>query len=799
MRSTDRLATTEDRPTRNAPKPAQPNALSSSRLYRWGLAVARARRVVLGVSVLLIVVSAAAYPALQQELGAPSIAVNGSDSARSEQVIERLFPLGSEDDAVVFHSSRHIASDRTYRAVIAAVDRTVGAQKGVRSVTGPYAPNAVDQILAGEHNAFSLITVGGGSDQRYANTRSIQTALTRAAAGSGVQVWLTGTSPILRELAEQQKINTQHAESIGIPVALVILLLAMGALVAALLPLLLAFAGLLLAFGVLAVLALLFHFDSFLLAIVTLIGLGLGIDYALFIVSRFREELARHTSSEESHTSSEARHESERVAHALGVALATSGRTILFSGVVVALSLASLFVVSADIYREVAIGAMVVVICMLGAALTLLPAVLAMLGEGVNKGALPVRLRPPDAQPGWKQGQQGGWARWARLVMRRPVLAAAATAAVLLLAASPILHLRYGFNVSILQASDTAPAAEGQQLLTHELTPGAGGPIQIVVTNRGGGAQTGSGGGGGGARAGSGSDTAQASSALAAASALNQELESDKLVTGISERRSKAGAVLLVFPSVTVESRTATALVQHIRNDLAPPLQAHRRVSVLVGGPTAVTLDGAEQLRTQLPLFLALILGPSLLFLLIVFRSVVLPIKAVLMNLLATAATMGLAVWIFQDGHGHQLLGFTSTGYIQFTVPLIMFALLFGLSMDYEIFLIRRVQEEWRRTGDNTLAVASGIEHTARMITAAAAIMVAVFGCFLTTNLLELKQLGFTLAAAIALDATLIRLVLVPATMRMLGASNWWLPAWLARVLPGAGSTGGYPTTEEDD
>jgi putative drug exporter of the RND superfamily len=795
QRSGDRLATTEDRRTLDVTQPEDLDTIRFSRLYRYGAAVARHRRAVVGASVLILLLCSAAYPHLQKALGPPNVSIDGSDSARAEQLIERRFPLGSEDDVVVFHSSGMRASAHPYRAAIAAVDAAVRDQTGVRSVVGPYDPSAVGQIVGGEHVAFALVTVGGSPNQRFNRTRSIQTAVTRAAGASGIQVWLTGSSPILRDLSEVQKTDTQKAEAIGIPVAFMVLLLALGTVVAAMLPLLLAVAGLFLAFGVLAVLTLLFNFDSFLLAMVTLIGLGVGIDYSLFIISRFREELARQSSGEHD--------QDERVTHAVAVALATSGRTIMFSGVIVALSLASLLVVSSDIFREVATGAVVVVACMLAVAMTLLPAVLALLGPGINRGALPARMQPADSRPGNEGDARGGWARWALLIMRRPVLAACTTGVILLVATIPVLHLHYGFNVGVFQNS-VSPAVKAENLLKQTVSPGAAGPIEVVVSRRGGGGggagagvvgggagAGGAGGEGGGAGAGgggggAGADVAAASagSDVAAAGSLSQELEGDQRVTAVSERRGSGVVLLTVVPSVEVDSAAAAALVRHIRSGLAPSLETHRHVTVLVGGPTAQTVDGSNELGAKLPLIMALILLPSLLFLLVVFRSIVLPVKAVLMNLLATGATMGLVVWIFQDGHGHHILNFTSPGFIQFTVPLIMFALLFGLSMDYEVFLIRRVQEEWRKTGDNTLAVAAGIEHTGRPITAAAAIMVAVFGCFVTVDLLELKQLGFALAAAIALDATLIRLVLVPATMRLLGTRNWWLPDRLARILP---------------
>jgi RND superfamily putative drug exporter len=751
------MATMKDPPILDAPAPLEPGALRQSGLYRWGVRIARRRRAVLGVSLLLFILGSASLPALQKALGPPGITVKGSASARVEQVIEQRFSrFGSEDDLVVFHSARQLAGDPEYRRTIAAVDRAVRAQKGVRSVIGPYDSSAVGQILAGEHTAVTLLTLAGTPERRFNGSRSIQTAVTHAAGANGVEAMLTGASPVLRDLTEVQTADTKHAEMIGLPLALVILVLALGALVAAMVPLLLAVAGLSLAYGVLVLLTLVLHFDSFLLAIVTMIGLGIGIDYSLFIVSRFREELARSSPGE--------REESERVADAVGVALATSGRTILFSGVIVALSLASLFVANFDVFREIAVGAVVVVACMLTAAMTLLPAALALLGSRINRGALPARMQPADARrPAEHGARQGGWARWALLVMRRPVLAATAAATVLLVAATPVLHLHYGFNVGVLQDTSTI-SGKGERLLAQAISPGAVGPVQLVVT---------------------GGD--HADSARTAAASLSQKLENDPQVTAVAERQGRAGVLIAVIPSVSIDSPAATALVRHIRHDLAPPLEAHGGPTVLVGGPTAQALDASSELDAKLPLIVALILGPSFLFLLIALRSVVLPIKAVLMNLLATAAAMGIVVWIFEDGHGQHLLNFTSPGFIQSTVPLVMFALLFGLSMDYEVFLIRRVQEEWRKTGDNTLAVAAGIEHTGRPITAAAAIMIAVFGCFVITDLLEVKQLGFALALAIALDATVIRLVLVPAVMRLFGARNWWLPAWLARVLPDLG------------
>jgi putative drug exporter of the RND superfamily len=762
------LATTEDPRILDIMQP-EPGAERPPRLYRWGVTVACHRRAVLAACVSVLLLCAISYPSLQKALGPPEYKVGASQSVRVEAFLERRFPgLGSEDDALVFYSSRRLTSDPVYKSVVAAVDHAVLGQKSIRKVVGPYDYEAAGQIAPDEHTAVTSVLLGGSIDQRFNDARAIQRAVIRATGHQGVQAWLTGSSPIASDTSDLQKENSKRAESIGLPVALLILLLAMGAVVAALLPILLAIAGLIFADGVLALLTIFFHFDSLLLAVVSMIGLGIGIDYALFVVSRFREELARSDPQQlgaQQRGESRQRSERERVADAVGIALATSGRTIIFSGVIVALSLSALLVVNSGLIQEIAIGTIVVVTCMLTAAMTLLPAVLALLGTKINRGALPLRLRPANIRPDRQEG--GGAARWALLIMRHPIPAMSATVAVLVLAAIPAFHLHLGSSLGVFQSS-TAPSGQGEKALARALTPGAVGPIQIVVTSRG-------------------NSPHLTAKAEAAAKSLGQQLELDSRVTGTGERRSSAGVLLGVVASVPVDSAGATALVRRIRKRLAPPIEAHGGPVVLVGGTTAQTIDITSELRSKYLLILALILVPSLLFLLVAFRSLVLPVKAVLMNLLATSATMGIVVLVFQDGHAQHLLGFTSTGFIQTGVPLIMFALLFGLSMDYEVFLIRRIQEEWKRTGDNTLAVASGMERTARSITAAAAIMVAVFGSFITVDLLELKQLGFALALAIALDATLIRLVLVPAVMRLLGARNWWLPAWLARVLPNLG------------
>ncbi len=717
--------------------------------------MAHRRRSILAGWALALALCVVLYPSLQRALGPPSYAVEGSESQHVEQLLERRFPAaGSEDDALIFYSSRHVAADHVYRSVIAAAIGVVRRQDGVRGVLGPYDPGAVGQISSNEHAAVAVVALEGNIRQRYEHARALQQAVRRT-ADEGVNVWLTGYSPVAVDLASLSTTDVERAEFIGLPVAFLILLVALDTLVAAAVSLLLAGAGLLLTYGLLAVLSTVVSFDAFVMSIVTMIGIGLGIDYALFIISRFREELAR----KDLHQGTEA----DRVADAVGNSLATTGRTVVFSGGIVAISLASLLVVKGPFFREIAIGAVAVVFCMLIVVLVLLPAALAGLGPRINQGRLTSLLQSTKSRSN-ADGRASG--RWALAMMRRPVLAASVAIAVLLAAAVPLLGVRYGLNIGVFSLS-SSPSGKGETVLARYFSPGAVAPIQIIVADR--------------------KDHPLTRSALAEVREMAHTLERDPQISGVSDRQDNGGLLMTVVPAVPIDTSTATAVVSYIRNDLGPPIREHQHVMVLVGGATAFDADLTAEMRAKLPIVVVVILGLSLVCLLLVFRSIAIPIKAVMMNLVSTAAAIGLVVLVFQDGHGEHLLGFTSPDFIQAYMPLLIFALLFGISMDYEVFLVRRMQEEWRRTHDNRAAIVTGVEHTARPIVAAAAILVTIFGSFVTANFLEIKQLGFALAIAIAIDATLVRLVLVPAVMCMLGDGNWWFPAPLARALPFGG------------
>jgi RND superfamily putative drug exporter len=735
--------------------------MSAVTAYRWGRLMARHKRVVLSMWAIVLVACAAMYPSLQRSLGAPNYGVDNAESSRAAQLLEQRFAgHGAEQDVLVFYSPTRRASETAYREVLDRALNLARRQSYVRGVAGPYERGARGQVSTDGHAAIALVGIAGDPRELVERAETLQHAV-GPIAHAGVNVWLTGYSPVAKDITTVENEDIERAETIGVPIALVILLLALGAVVAAVVPLMLAGSGLLLTYGVLALIAKALTFDSFLTTIVTMLGVGIGIDYALFIVSRFREELTlRMRAGHKADTRGQ-------VEDAVGAAIASSGRTILFSGVIVALALSTLVVIRTPTYREFALGAVAVVVCTVIAALTLLPALLAAVGARVNRGTLPARMQPRDVRTQAADGH-GVWARWALAVMRRPLLAAGVIAAALILAATPVLGLRTGVDFGIRSLSGT-PTGKGEQVLARSFGAGTLAPIEVVISRPA---------GSGGLRRTEEARVARLARELAPTRGND--------VAAVAVTPGQDAELLTVAPRTSIDSYDSEQLVRRIREELVPPVLAGGGLDVAVGGASAKIVDLSNETDAKAPLVIALILALSLLFLTVVFRSLVLPVKAVLMNLLATGATVGIVILIFQEGHGERLLHFTSTGFIQVYLPLSIFALLFGLSMDYEIFLIRRMRETWLQTQDNELAVATGVEHTARPISAAAAIMVAVFGSFTTANVLELKQFGLGLALAIAIDATLVRLVLVPALMRLFGARNWWLPRRLSRPAAAA-------------
>jgi len=530
------------------------------------------------------------------------------------------------------------------------------------------------------------------------------------------------------------------AETISLPILAVLLLIIFGSLTAAALPLAIGVTAILGSFAALRAFGLFTDVSIFAVNVVTVLGLGLAIDYGLFVVSRFREEIRRQPSIES----------------ALARTMATAGRTVAVSGITVAISLAGLLIFPQVFLRSMGFGGMSAVFIAMLAALTLLPALLAMLGHRVD--ALSVRrlLRRRRRLPAHADVERNGtWYRIAHSVMRRPVVYAVAVSALLVVLALPFARAEFG-GIDVRAMPEDAESRVVTETIEREFPASPSGPVESIV----------------GLPAPVDSAEAQATlqsyvAALAAVPGVDAATVTD--ASGSTARVSIASGV----DAMGTEGRE---LVSAIRAVPAP-----ERSEVLVGGLSAVNDDLLSSLADLLPWMALLVAVTSFVLLFLAFGSVVLPLKAIVMNVLSLGASFGALVWIFQEGHLSGVLDFTPTGTIEATSPILVLAIVFGLSMDYEVFLMSRIREQYDLTGDNTAAVATGLQRTGGIITSAALLLIVVIGAFSTSNVVLIKMIGIAMLIAIVVDATVVRTLLVPATMRLLGRANWWTPGPLGR------------------
>ena len=557
-----------------------------------------------------------------------------------------------------------------------------------------------------------------------------------AASGDGLQVEVGG-QPVEEARAEEEG---DSSFAIGLLAAVVILLITFGSVVAMGLPLLTA----LFALGVgLSLVTLGTHvFDTAEVApqLAAMIGLGVGIDYALFILTRFRNGLDEGLESRD----------------AAIAAVDTAGRAVLFAGVTVIIALMGMWLLGLSFLYGVAMAAAFAVLMTMIAALTLLPALLTIAGRRVDRLRIPgLGKREPST------AEDTRWFRWSREIQRRPVLSALLSGGLLIALCIPTLSLRLGSNDAGTDPAGTT-TREAYDLLAEGFGPGFNGPLSIVA-----------------ALPSKGDDAALVE--------LSKALEGEEGVadtTPVMLNPEKNTGVFQVYPTTSPQSEDTTKLLDHIRDEMIPPVEARTGAQVHVGGITAIFEDFGTAIAEKLPLFIGVVVLLSALLLMAVFRSVLVPLKAVVMNLLSIGAAFGLIVAVFQWGWGASLIGVDGTGPIISFFPIFLFAIIFGLSMDYEVFLMSRIHEEWEDKKDATEAVTRGLALTGRVITAAAAIMVTVFASFMIGEDRIIKLFGLGLAAAVFIDAVIIRSVLVPAVMQLFGKRAWWLPAWLDRILP---------------
>ena len=564
----------------------------------------------------------------------------------------------------------------------------------------------------------------------------------QAAAHDGFQVELGG-SPI----SAAATAAPGPSEGIGITAAIIIMLLAFGSVVAMGLPVITALAGLGIGIALLELLTHVLTVPNFSPEMAAMIGIGVGIDYALFIVTRYRQGIF----------------EGRDPRNAVVTSLMTSGRSVLFAGSTVVISLFGLFLIGQAYMIGLASACIAAVLMVLVAALTLLPAMLGFAGNAIDKWHLPRLLQTGGPPP-----ENGFWYRWSRFVQRRAWITGALAVLVLVALALPLFSMRLAFTDA---SNDPASLTTRQayDLLSQGFGPGFNGPLVVAAATHG------------------PADT-QTVDRLQQAIAAQGHNAGIAYVAPAEFNEAHTGAVIAVYPTTSPQSQETETLVQTLRNDVIPPITNGTGVDAQVGGQTAASIDAANFLGHRLFIVIGAVLILSFLLLMVVFRSLVLPLKAVIMNLLSVGAAYGVMVAVFQWGWAGRIIGIGETGPIDPWIPVALFVVLFGLSMDYEVFLLSRIREEWLRTHDNSLSVADGLAVTGRIITAAAAIMFCVFASFVIKDPLHiLKVFGLGLATAVLVDATLVRMVLVPSIMELLGPVNWWLPRWMDRSIPTIG------------
>jgi len=596
----------------------------------------------------------------------------------------------------------------------------------------PYEDGNEYQISEGGRIAYAELNFSDRDWEQYLDDADVIEELRDDVNVQGLRIELGGDM-----FAEAPQFSS---EFIGIIAATIILLIAFGSVIAMGLPIVTALFGIGTGVAIIGLLTRVMAIPDFSTQLAAMIGIGVGIDYALLIVSRYRDGLRDGRDPEQ----------------AVTLSLNTSGRAVLFAGLTVVISLLGMFLMNLDAMRAVSTSAIVAVLITMCAALTLVPAILGFAGRNIDRFGLPHRQEKPG------EIHQTIWRRWSRVIQAHPWPALVLSAGVLLVLAVPLLSMRLGFgDAGNRPESDSSRQAYG--LLSDGFGPGFNAPILAVVQ---------------------GEEGPPDEGALASLAASMEATEGVDSVTEPQVLQGTDLALLNVFPTTAPQDEETTDLVHRLRNEAIPPVEETYGFDVLTTGAPPGVVDFSDYIGERLPIFIGAVLALSFLLLLVVFHSVVVPVKAVVMNVLSIGAAFGATVAVFQWGWFDFIIGQGKEGPIEAWAPMMLFAIVFGLSMDYEVFLLTRIREEYDRTGDNARAVADGLAATGRVITAAAAIMVCVFGAFVLGEQRDIKLFGFGLAAAIFIDATIVRMVLVPSAMELMGRANWWAPGWLVRYLP---------------
>jgi uncharacterized membrane protein YdfJ with MMPL/SSD domain len=661
--------------------------------------------------------------------------VTGSpESTRAARLIDTAFPFDpakAVSDVVVVRSERYTIDSPRFRAFVRKLERA-GLAGGTIVSAHVYLSDSDPSLVSADRHATRIpLLVYGDSE-----VKPVVAAVRAANTSPAFDVAILGDHVANNDFNALSQHDLENGElRYGLPAALVILVAVFGAVVAGVIPLLLAILSIIVALGLVAALAQQFELSVFIVNMLTGMGLALGVDYSLFVVSRYREERGRGRSKEE----------------AIAVTGATASRAVLFSGSTFVVALLGMLIVPTTIMRSLATGAILVGVVSVAAALTLMPALLMLIGDGVNALRVPFigSRRIEDADP---EGRF--WGAVVRLVLRRPAVSFVLATALLVAAAIPFFHLQIGQN-GVSTLPDRLPSKQGYLALQRSFPGDQVDPVRVVVPN------------------------ASQPGVSAAIRRLAREVRADPGF-GSPTVANKFDVALVSFPvrGDTVGD-AASGAVRRLRGDLIPRAFSGTGVHPLVGGKTAENVDYYDAVSRPAPLVVSFVLLLSFVLLTIGFGSVVVALTAILLNLLSVGAALGLLVLVFQDGVGSGFLGFAHVAVIDAWVPLFLFSVLFGLSMDYQVFLLSRIRERYDLGASTREAIVGGVATTARIITGAALIIVAVFAGFAAGDLVMFQQMGFGIAAALLIDATIIRSIVLPSLMALLGDANWYLPRWL--------------------
>jgi RND superfamily putative drug exporter len=702
-------------------------------LYRLGKASARRRWTVLALWIVLaggiFVVGRAVGPVFIDDFRIP-----GSEGQRALDTLRADFPQAAGATAtVVFHARSGTLEDPSSLAAVKQTLASIFLQPHVAAVDDPTKTGGLAGVSPDRTIAFTTVHYDESLSQLGRPAADRLAEAVGPARAAGLQVELGGPLVEFTHLPE-----TRGAEVIGVTAAVIVLFFAFGSLVAMGLPIVTALIGLGTSLAIVWLLSHVGDIPTLTPTLAAMLGLGVGIDYALFIVTRYREGLAREMSVQE----------------AVGRAIATSGQAVLFAGATVIVAILGLWVAGIPFIGLIGTVSSIAVAIAVLAALTLLPALLAFVGRRIDSPGIHWLRKRADVN------HQGVWARWARIVGAHPWRSLVAGLAVIGVLMIPMFAMRLGLDVGV--AGKDSTQARAAALIEKGFGPGVNAPLVLVVTL----------------------PTAGDTSSLAPISAAVQADPDVVMVAAPSVGPDQRTAVVTVVPGSARADQATADLVSRLRETTLPPIEEQTGATVLVGGATAILIDLSHRVAGRLPLLIATVVALSFVLLLLVFRSILVPVKAAILNTLSICAAYGAVVAVFQWGWGTKPIGLTGAVAIVSFVPMVMFAILFGLSMDYEVFLLSRIREEYLVDRDTVESVAVGIRSTARVITSAALVMIAVFLSFMLNESTTVKMIGFGLAVAVLVDATVVRIVLVPSTMVLLGHANWWLPRWLDRILP---------------